>query len=50
MQFNIEDHPHRRYNPLTNDWILVSQHRDITSEQAAPHLRDLPEIHYKKNQ
>ena len=25
--FNIEDHPHRRFNPLTNDWILVSPHR-----------------------
>lgn len=25
--FNIEDHPHRRLNPLTNDWILVSPHR-----------------------
>ena len=27
MNFNIEDHPHRRYNPLTGDWILVSPHR-----------------------
>jgi UDPglucose--hexose-1-phosphate uridylyltransferase len=25
--FNIEDHPHKRLNPLTNDWILVSPHR-----------------------
>lgn len=25
--FNIEDFPHRRFNPLTNDWILVSPHR-----------------------
>ncbi len=25
--FNIEEHPHRRLNPLTNDWILVSPHR-----------------------
>lgn len=25
--FNIEDYPHRRLNPLTNDWILVSPHR-----------------------
>lgn len=25
--FNIEDHPHRRLNPLTGDWILVSPHR-----------------------
>ena len=25
--FNIEEHPHRRFNPLTGDWILVSPHR-----------------------
>lgn len=27
MEFNPSDHPHRRYNPLTGDWILVSPHR-----------------------
>jgi len=27
MEFNPVDHPHRRYNPLTNQWILVSPHR-----------------------
>ncbi len=25
--FTIEDHPHKRLNPLTGDWILVSPHR-----------------------
>lgn len=25
--FNMEDHPHRRFNPLTREWILVSPHR-----------------------
>ncbi|NOK61288.1 MAG: UDP-glucose--hexose-1-phosphate uridylyltransferase [Chloroflexi bacterium AL-W] len=25
--FNLNDHPHRRYNPLTREWVLVSPHR-----------------------
>lgn len=27
QKFNPVDHPHRRYNPLTDQWILVSPHR-----------------------
>ena len=27
MSFSLEEHPHRRYNPLTGEWILVSPHR-----------------------
>lgn len=27
MSFNIDDHPHKRYNPLTGDWVFVSTHR-----------------------
>ncbi len=25
--FNMSDHPHRRLNPLTGEWLLVSPHR-----------------------
>lgn len=25
--FNPSDHPHKRLNPLTNEWVLVSPHR-----------------------
>jgi len=25
--FNMEEHPHRRYNPLIQEWVLVSPHR-----------------------
>lgn len=25
--FNLSDHPHRRYNPLADEWVVVSPHR-----------------------
>ena len=27
MKFNSAEHPHRRYNPLTGEWVMVSPHR-----------------------
>ena len=27
MRFKAEDHPHRRYNPLNGQWVLISPHR-----------------------
>lgn len=27
MKFNFEEHPHRRFNPLRGEWVLVSPHR-----------------------
>lgn len=46
MQFNINEHPHRRYNPLLDEWILVSPHRakrPWQGQQEAVSIEILPE-------
>lgn len=27
MMFDLKEHPHRRFNPLTREWLIVSPHR-----------------------
>lgn len=47
IQFNPSDCPHRRYNPLTGQWVLVSPHRakrPWSGQDEKPEVAQLP--HY----
>lgn len=48
MIFNAADHPHRRCNPLTGDWVLVSSRRTDRPWQGQvekPSPESLPAYH-----
>jgi UDPglucose--hexose-1-phosphate uridylyltransferase len=43
MSFDPAEHPHRRYNPLRDEWILVSPHRAKRPWQGKEDAPDLAE-------
>lgn len=41
--FSVNDHPHRRFNPLTGEWLLVSPHRTKRPWQGQQELNQWPD-------
>lgn len=41
--FSVNEHPHRRLNPLTGEWLLVSPHRTKRPWQGQQELNQWPE-------
>jgi UDPglucose--hexose-1-phosphate uridylyltransferase len=42
-EFSVNEHPHRRYNPLSGEWLLISPHRTKRPWQGQQELNQWPE-------
>lgn len=42
-KFSVNEHPHRRFNPLTGEWLLVSPHRTKRPWQGQQELNQWPD-------
>jgi UDPglucose--hexose-1-phosphate uridylyltransferase len=41
--FSVNEHPHRRYNPLSGEWLLISPHRTKRPWQGQQELNQWPD-------